>query len=231
MGNRTGQAGNRRTKTAPMVPTPSANRRADDGARQRAIRRMVRTHNAFEIHPGIREGVALTALTPACRPAMPGPGTRDEQPGAERAQRAEAPTAMPAAPLPAVNARPVLYRQHHLADMVGALQLGMRAGGVLEREGLVDDGLDLARFEQWPDFFLETARHAALVRRALWPQRRAGERQSIHHHHGGADRRGGALLDGDDDAPSILFQELQFFGQIVARHHVERDVDAARQLP
>ena len=37
-------------------------------------------------------------------------------------------------------------RQHDLADMVGALELGVSGGRLLERKGLVDDGLDLAVF-------------------------------------------------------------------------------------
>src|SRR3984893_10038290 len=180
-------------------------------------------HTAFEGQPGTREGaalIALIALTPAaCRSAMPGPGTGDEKPGAERAERSETHPALPAPLLPAVTAQAGSYRQHHLADMVGALEFGMRTGGVLEREGLVDDGLDLACLEQWPDFLLQAVRHAALVRHALWPERRAGERQSIHHHQGGADRRGGAELNGDDDATSVVLQELQVLGQIGARRH------------
>ena len=40
----------------------------------------------------------------------------------------------------------------------------------------------------------------------------------------------GAALNGDDDAAAVLLQELQVLGQVVARHHVEHDVDAARQL-
>src|ERR1700738_3729601 len=115
-------------------------------------------HKTLESQPETREGAALTALT------APTPATCHS-----------------AALLPAVTARAGLDRQHHRAAMVGALQLGMRAGGVLEREGLVDDGLDLARLEQRPDFLLQAVLHAALVRHALWPERRAGERQSIHH--------------------------------------------------
>src|SRR6266851_7254078 len=122
-----------------------------DVARGRSMRPRMRAHKAFEAQPGTRKPVALTALTPAACRSAPLP--------------------------PAVTAQAALDCQHHLADMVGALQLGMRAGRVLEREGLVDDGLDLARLEQRPDFLLQTVRHAALVCQALWPERRAGERQ------------------------------------------------------
>src|SRR4030088_2485985 len=195
--NRTGHAGDRRRKAAPMAPTPCANRRTGNVAREWGMRSRLRAHKTFEVQPGTGEAVALPALTPAtCRLATRGPGAGDEKLGAERAQRAETHAALPGPPLPTVNARPASDRQHHLADMVGALELGMRAGGVLEREGLVDDGLDLARLEQWPDLFLETARHAALVLHALWPERRAGERQPIHHHYGGGGWGGGGPRGG-----------------------------------
>src|ERR1700704_2162197 len=181
-GHVTSQAGERSKKAAPMAPMPCANRRAGDVARERGMRSRLRAHKTFEVHPGSRKGVALTAptalTTVACRPAMRDPGAGDKKPRAERAERAETPAALPLPLPPAATAQAASDRQHHLADMVGALELGMRAGGVLEREDLVDDGLDLARLEQRPDFLLQAVRHAALVRHALWPERRAGERQS-----------------------------------------------------
>src|SRR5260370_20627341 len=115
---------------------------AGDVARERGMRSRMRAHNSFEVHPATREGVALIALialTPAaCRPAMPGPGTGDKKPGAERAERAETPAALPVPPQPAATAQAASDRQHHLADMVGALEFAMRAGRVRGRGGLVD---------------------------------------------------------------------------------------------
>src|SRR5580704_8410962 len=104
--------------------------RSGDVARWRGLRSGRRARKAFEVQPGTREGaalIALIALTPAaCRSAMPSPGTGDEKPGAERAERSETHPALPAPLLPAVTAQAGLHRQHHLADMVGALQLAMR---------------------------------------------------------------------------------------------------------
>src|SRR3981189_1714637 len=139
----TPQACERSKKAAPMAPMPCANRRTGDVARERGMRSRLRAHKTFEVHPGSRKGVALTAptaltalTTVACRPAMRDPGAGDKKPRAERAERAETPAALPLPlPLPpAATAQAASDRQHHLADMVGALELGMRAGGVLERE-------------------------------------------------------------------------------------------------
>src|SRR5260370_34622168 len=103
---------------------------AGDVARERGMRSRMRAHNSFEVHPATREGVALIALialTPAaCRTAMPGPGTGDKKPGAERAERAETPAAMPVPPQPAATAQAASDRQHHPDDMVRPAELGMR---------------------------------------------------------------------------------------------------------
>src|SRR5260370_34572995 len=96
MDNRPGRADPCRTKTAPMAPTPCVDRRTGDVARRRGMRSRLRAHKTFEVPPGSREGVALTALTSAtCRPAMRGPAAGDEKPGAERA---ETHTALPTPP-------------------------------------------------------------------------------------------------------------------------------------
>ena len=97
--------------------------------------------------------------------------------------------------------------------------------------GLVDDRPDRAGFQ--------SSGHTLSLRpRAMRPllamlcgrERRAGEGEAVHHQDAGADRGGGAALQGDDDAAAVLLQELQVLRQVVARHHVEHDIDAARQL-
>src|SRR3982074_1210754 len=125
-GHVTSQAGERSKKAAPMAPMPRANRRTGDVARERGMRSRLRAHKTFEVHPGSRKGVALTAptalTTVACRPAMRDSGAGDKKP---RAERAETPAALPLPP--AATAQAASDCQHHLADMVGALELGMRA--------------------------------------------------------------------------------------------------------
>src|ERR1700716_2417652 len=81
-GHVTSQAGERSQKAAPMAPMPRANRRTGDVARERSMRSRLRAHKTFEVHPGSRKGVALTApTTVACRPAMRDPGAGDKNQG------------------------------------------------------------------------------------------------------------------------------------------------------
>src|SRR3979409_650185 len=120
-GHVTSQAGERSKKAAPMAPMPCANRRTGDVPRERGMRSRLRAHKTFEVHPGSRKGVALTAptaltalTTVACRPAMRDPGAGYKKP---RAERAETPAALPLPLPPAATAQAASDRQHHLADM------------------------------------------------------------------------------------------------------------------
>src|SRR5882757_6507922 len=80
---RAGEAGERSKKAAPMAPMPCANRRTGDVPRERGMRSRLRAHKTFEVHPGSRKGVALTALTTVtCRPAMRDLGAGDKKPRA-----------------------------------------------------------------------------------------------------------------------------------------------------
>jgi len=58
--------------------------------------------------------------------------------------------------------RSPLEREHQLADVLRALHQAVRLGRLIEREGLVDGGLDFPCLDERPDLLAQPAREVAL---------------------------------------------------------------------
>ena len=71
--------------------------------------------------------------------------------------------------------------EHDLADVLRGSPSAVRLARLREREGLVDHRLDLAGFDQRPDFLAQAARDRALELDRARPQRRAGDDEAAAH--------------------------------------------------
>src|SRR3989337_1281989 len=75
-------------------------------------------------------------------------------------------------------ARRISEREDQLADVRARLHQAVRFGRVLELEGLVEHGLDLAGLDQGPDALAQARGDRALERHRARAQRRARQREA-----------------------------------------------------
>src|SRR3954464_8511981 len=102
----------------------------------------------------------------------------------------------------------------------------MGLGGLAEREGPVDHGLDLAGLDQRPDFVAQVARNGALELDRPGTQRRAADREAPAHDLVDVELGLVAAQEGDEHEPTVVGEALELLRHVVAADHVENYVDA-----
>src|SRR5690348_18468269 len=102
----------------------------------------------------------------------------------------------------------------------------MRLGGLLEREGLVDLGLDAAGLDERPDALAQRVGDRALELARARAQRRAGDGEAPLHDLVDVELALRTAQEGDEDQPAFLGEALELLRDIVAADHVEDDVHA-----
>lgn len=77
-----------------------------------------------------------------------------------------------------------VHRQDNLANMLAGVHQLMRLARLSQREGLVDEGLDRAGGEQWPDLFFQRPNQLRFFSRGARTERRARVGQPLDQHEG-----------------------------------------------
>src|SRR5882762_3922488 len=118
-----------------------------------------------------------------------------------------------------------LNGQNDLADVLARFHELVRLRGFGEREGLVDDRLDPAGFDQRPDFFAQVPRDRTLELDRARAQGGAGDREAPAQDVVQVERRLAAAQEGDDDDAAVVGEALQLAVDVVAPDHIEDHID------